>query len=266
MAAYDKYQGPGATPGLWEDDNTPYYWWQFGQTWNSLIEYSQLTGDHQYDDLINEGMVFQLGEYNAFMPPNQTKTLGNDDQASWGLAALTAAEFGFKDPEEVKWIDVAKIVFDTQTMRWDNETCEGGLKWQIFTFNNGYNYKNSMSNGAFFLLSARLAKLTGNATYSEWAEKSFQWSQAVGLVSEDFQVFDGTDDRTNCSEINQMQWTAYNGLYLDAAAIMYSLVSRPSKINFGQSSNTDSLLVEPGRQVEDSRQRLRKSGRVLPRE
>jgi mannan endo-1,6-alpha-mannosidase len=35
------------------------------------------------------------------MPSNQSKTLGNDDQAFWGMAAMTAAETGLEDLQPV---------------------------------------------------------------------------------------------------------------------------------------------------------------------
>lgn len=160
------------------------------------------------------------------MPQNQTKMLANEDQAVWGLAALTAAEVGLpKKNESIEWFDLAKNVFNTMTPRWDEKKCGGGFKWQIFPFSSGYSYKNSMSNANFFLLAARLAQFTGNATYSEWADKSFAWMQDIGLMSEDFSVFDGTDDEMNCTTINHIQWSYPHGLFLEGAAVMYNLVS-----------------------------------------
>jgi mannan endo-1,6-alpha-mannosidase len=74
------------------------------------------------------------------------------------MAAMTAAELNFQNPPKDKpqWLALAQAVFNTQASRWDTTSCGGGLKWQIFTFNNGYNYKNSISNGCFFNLGSRL--------------------------------------------------------------------------------------------------------------
>jgi mannan endo-1,6-alpha-mannosidase len=93
------------------------------------------------------------------MPANQTKSEGNDDQGFWGMAAMSAAETKFPDPPSTSpgWVALAQAVFNTQAVRWDSTTCGGGLRWQIFTFNNGYTYKNSISNGCFFNLGSRLA-------------------------------------------------------------------------------------------------------------
>lgn len=229
VAAYNDNLGEQRVPGIFSESGEPYYWWEAGSVFETLIDYSYLAGDDQYNDLITAALVHQLGDYYAFMPQNQTKTLGNSDQSSWGLAAMAAAENGFPEPdEELQWIDIAKNVFDAQSARWDNTTCGGGLRWQIFTFNAGYDYKNSPSASQFFLLAARLARFTGNSTFSEWAEKSFDWSKTVGLISDDFHVFDGTDSRGNCSEINQIQWTSDHGIYTEGAAIMYKLVSQTS--------------------------------------
>lgn len=99
------------------------------------------------------------------------------------------------------------------------------MKWQIFDFNKGYFYKNSVSNGAFFQLSARLARYTGNQTYADWAEKSWEWSESVGLISSTKQVFDGTNSLLDCHELNHIEWTYNSGIYLYGAAMLYNLTN-----------------------------------------
>jgi mannan endo-1,6-alpha-mannosidase len=197
--------------------------------WNALVGYSYLTGDSTYDETISEALQWQIGDFEAYMPGNQTTTLGNDDQSCWGLAAMTAAEVGFPKPKSAEWVDYAVNVWNTQASRIDekNGTCGGGLRWQIYSFNKGYDYKNTWSNGNFFLLSARLAKFTGNATYSQYADQVFKWSQDIGLVGRDYEVYDGTDAAKDCSSINKIQWSATNGIYTEGAALMYNIVRHP---------------------------------------
>ncbi|KAK3115756.1 hydrolase 76 protein [Teratosphaeriaceae sp. CCFEE 6253] len=221
------------TPGLFPE---PYYWWESGLAWDSLIRYWALTGDDTYNNLVREGLLFQLGPDSNFLPPNQTKSEGNDDQSYWALAAMTAAEYGFSAPTAglgMTWDQIAQNVFASQAARWDDGTCGGGLRWHahihlerpnvaIFTFNNGYNYKNSHSTGNLVQLAARLAAFTGNTTYSDWAEKGTQWALDTGLISganETFgAVYDGMDTDTNCSQINHLQWTAGVGTFLSGSA------------------------------------------------
>jgi mannan endo-1,6-alpha-mannosidase len=231
MAAYTQELNENRVPGIFGGDT---YWWESGLLWKALIEYSNLTGDSQYDDHISQGIQWQLGDYDAFMPPNQTKTLGNDDQSFWGLAAMTAAEVGFAKPKDAEWVDYATNVWNTQVARLDSEngTCGVGLRWQIFTFNAGYNYKNTMTNGNFFLLSARLAKYTGNSTYAQYADKVFKWSQDVGLVTKDYKVYDGIDTAMGCRDVNKILWTLPHGAYTEGAAIMYNMVCHLSSKAF----------------------------------
>jgi mannan endo-1,6-alpha-mannosidase len=89
-------------------------------------------------------------------------------------------------------------------------------------FNNGYNYKNSISNGCFFNIAARLAKYTGNDTYAQWADKTWNWLSQVGLLDENYYIYDGSDDTLNCSQINRLQWTYNAGVMLLGAATMYN--------------------------------------------
>ena len=146
----------------------------------------------------------------------------------WALAAINAAEKGFPTVSgSSTWIDLAKNVFDLQTARWDNLTCDGGLRWQIFTFNVGYGYKDTGSQASFFLLAARLAQYTKNETYARWAQEAWDWTSKTGLISDDFKVYDGTRVDSQCSEINRVQWS-YNAAALTyGSAVMYNMVSKP---------------------------------------
>jgi mannan endo-1,6-alpha-mannosidase len=117
-------------------------------------------------------------------------------------------------------LQVAENVFNSQVARWNNTACGGGLKWQIFPANPGYNYKNSVSNGAFFHLAARLARYTGNQTYVDWASKAWDWMEAVGFIDAQFNVFDGAETATNCTNIDQVKWTYNNGLLLYGSAVL----------------------------------------------
>jgi mannan endo-1,6-alpha-mannosidase len=177
----------------------------------ALIDYWRYTGDSTYNRMTSEAMLWQAGPNKDFMPPNQTKAEGNDDQAFWGITALMAAESGFPDPppEDPQWLALAQAVFNLQVTRWDDTSCDGGLRWQIFPFNRGYNYKNSITQGGFFNIAARLGAFTANQTYYDWADKMYAWSESVGLISPTYQVFDGTDALLKCTELNHNVWYAY---------------------------------------------------------
>ena len=208
---------PGNLPG-------PYYWWEAGAMFGAMIDYWYYTGDSTYNDVTSQALLWQVGPNQDYMPPNQTKTEGNDDQGFWGLAAMSAAEVNFPNPppNQPQWLALAQAVFNTQVARWDTSTCGGGLRWQIFTFNNGYNYKNSISNGCFFNLAARLAKYTGNDTYAQWAETTWDWVTRVGLMDSNYYIYDGSDDTLNCTQVNHIQWTYNAGAFLLGAANMYN--------------------------------------------
>ncbi|KAF2404238.1 mannan endo-1,6-alpha-mannosidase [Trichodelitschia bisporula] len=221
MVKYYTGNNTGDVPGNLPQ---PYYWWEAGAMFGTLIDYWYYTGDDSYNAITSQAMLFQTGPNADFMPPNQTKTEGNDDQSFWGLAAMSAAEARFPNPppDKPQWLALAQAVFNTQAVRWDASTCGGGLRWQIFAFNNGYNYKNTISNGCFFNMAARLGRYTGNATYLEWANRMWTWVGDVGLMSPDYHFYDGTDDTLNCTNVNHIQWSYNAGVFLYGAATMYN--------------------------------------------
>ncbi|KAI4863230.1 glycoside hydrolase family 76 protein [Hypoxylon rubiginosum] len=212
----------GDTPGNLPD---PYFWWEAGAMFGTMIDYWFYTGDETYNDVTTQAMVHQAGEDNDYMPQNQTRTLGNDDQGFWAMAAMSAAENNFPNPPDgqPQWLALVQAVFNEYVSRWDPNTCGGGLRWQIFTFNNGFNYKNSISNGCFFNIASRLARYTGNQTYADWAEKVWDWMEEVKFIDQDFNIFDGGGVENNCVDINKAQWTYNAGIFLQGTAMMYNV-------------------------------------------
>jgi mannan endo-1,6-alpha-mannosidase len=249
MVAWYTGDQPGDVPGNLPD---PYYWWEAGAMFGSLIDYWYYTGDSQYNDITTQALLFQVGPNDDYMPPNQTKTEGNDDQAFWAMSAMSAAEVKFPNPpaDKPQWLALAQAVFNLQANRWDNTTCNGGLRWQIFSFNNGYNYKNTISNGCFFNIASRLGKYTGNQTYLDWADRMWNWVEAVGLFNDEYHFFDGSDDTINCTQVNHIQWTYNAGVFLLGAATMWNVVS----------CSLSSLLI----MLTCHRQATRSGGRGLP--
>jgi mannan endo-1,6-alpha-mannosidase len=94
IIAYDMmtvYKGneSGQTPGLLPiPEQGGYYWWEAGAMFGSLIDYWYYTNDTTYNQVVTQGMLFQVGEHQDYQPRNQTKSLGNDDQGELFLRAL----------------------------------------------------------------------------------------------------------------------------------------------------------------------------------
>jgi len=135
-------------------------------------------------------------------------------------------------PGAPSWDTIATNAFNLFTKRWaiDSETCNGGLKWQYDPKANGWTYKNSVTNGAFFQTAARLARYTGDQKFADWAVKIWDWSRGVGLVSQDYHVYDGTgDDKgANCSQVNHDEWSYNIASYIHGAAHLYNFTEDPT--------------------------------------
>jgi len=141
---------------------------------------------------------------------------------------MNAAEKDFPTaPSSPAWIDIAKNVFERQASRWDQSACGGGLRWQIYTSDRGYDYKNAISQATFFLLAARLAKYTNNGTYVDWANKAYDWTAKVGLIDDKFRVFDGVKTADSCGTVSRIQWTYNAAAFMYGSAVMYDHVRSP---------------------------------------
>ena len=189
------------------------------------------TGDSTYNDVVTQGLLFQTGPDNDYLPQNQTNGMGNDDQGFWGMSAMTAAELGFPNPpaDKPQWLALAQGVYNTQLPRFDN-ICGGGLHWQAYSVLNGYNYKNSIANGCFFNIASRLAVYTGNNSYAVNAESTWDWVTNIGFIDSGYNVYDGASTTTNCTPVNKQEYSYNTAVFLLGAAHMYNYVSaRASK-------------------------------------
>ncbi|KAI1304566.1 mannan endo-1,6-alpha-mannosidase DCW1-like protein [Xylaria venustula] len=201
------------------------YWWEAGAAWGAMLDYSHNTGDTSYDDVIIQALLSQVGPSFDFVDPLYAGSEGNDDQAFWAFSILEAAERNFPQPDDSipPWLQIAENIWNTMVTRWDNTTCGGGLHWQIYASNpNGLDYKNSVSNGGFFQISARLARATNNDTYLHWAETIWDWSQKIGFVDENFNVFDGASSTEECKNINPVSFSYSQGIYMYGAAVLFN--------------------------------------------
>ncbi|KAI0132285.1 glycoside hydrolase family 76 protein [Xylariales sp. AK1849] len=204
---------------------SPVYWWEAGAAWGAMLDYYHYTGDSTYNDVVTQALLSQVGPNFDFMVPRHEGDEGNDDQAFWSFSILEAAERNFPQPDDSipPWLDIASNIWNSMAARWNTTHCGGGLTWQIFASNaNGMDYKNSVSNGGFFQMSARLARATGNDTYLEWAQKVWDWSESIGFIDADYNVFDGADSKDDCKEINPVSFSYAQAIYLYGAAVLYN--------------------------------------------
>ncbi|KAK4153153.1 glycoside hydrolase [Chaetomidium leptoderma] len=232
LMLYYKGNQTGEIPGILGSPppSGQYYWWTGAVLWSTMLDYWRYTGDETYNTVALEGLVHQNGPdlQHPFMPPNWTASMGNDDHGFWGLSAMSAAELEFPNAPggEPSWIELAQRVFGALEARYDmtQNTCDGGLRWQVPPTNNGYNIKNTLSNAVFLNLGARLARYTGNQTYAEWADKTWDWLSTVGLIKKysNFISIHDSISVENCTDINEVRWSVNTGVLLEGAAYMYN--------------------------------------------
>jgi mannan endo-1,6-alpha-mannosidase len=227
---------PGLLPGPPPDPTVidgRYFWWEAGAMFGTMLDYWYYTGDETYNDVTYQALQFQVGEDKDYNPKNQSNGMGNDDQAFWGMAAMTAAEFGFRDPppDQPQWLALAQAVFNTQQRRImpADAPCGAGLRWQVFSNLNGFQYMNSISNGCFINIAARLAAYTKNDTYAQNAAAIWDWMEDRGFIDEQMNVYDGGHIQNGCKDINLVQFSYNAGVMLLASATMYNYVSCPSR-------------------------------------
>lgn len=226
----------GGTVGMFDG----YYWWSAGEAFGGLLDYyTWCEPDNQtLHNLLFDGMYAQRGDNYDYIPSNQLMTEGNDDQGVWGMAIIEAVERNFTDPEDHLWLLMVQAIYNTMVPRWDTSHCGGGLRWQIFTWNSGYDYKNSISNGCLFHIGARLARYLGkdnNMTknYTDTCEMVWEWMENVGFMptshsggnNTDEAIYDGAKITNNCSinDTTKLRWSYTYGVFMSGCAYLWNV-------------------------------------------
>lgn len=198
------------------------------------------------------------------------------------MTAMTATELNFQNPPAngPQWLGLAQAVFNEEAARWavevQDKVCGGGLRWQVYSWANGWTYKNSISTSIYFNLGARLARYTLNDTYAQLAESSWDWITKVGLMelqpytnaSKNFDIngqgaggyitWDGTYATDNCSGVNGIPYTYNAAMWLLGAATMYNYVSMGGYSQFPEHANV--CLQTNGSEIWQNRTQLLLNG------
>ena len=226
----DYYEGTryGGTVGLFQQ---PYFWWEAGEVFGGMIDTWAWCDNTTYETIIYDALMVQKGSSANYVPANQSTTEGNDDQAFWGLTVMEAAERNFTNPpsDEPGWLALSQAVYNTMLSRWDTANCDGGLRWQIFQWNSGYDYKNTISNSCLFTMAARLARYTQNDTYIDTAEMVWDWLMDVEFIqnkSDGYAIYDGANIGTdNCSTYDTYTWSYNYGILMAGTAYLYNFTN-----------------------------------------
>lgn len=231
----------GSIPGIMQE---PYYWYESGVAWGALLDWSIATDNSSLDDLIRYSIEYQSGKYHNYLTVNQSMVEANDDQLVWGMIVMDAAEKNFSSPSSGgddsypdNWLYFGQAIFNSVAPRWDTSQCDGGLRWQIYEWNSGYDYKSMVANGGFFHLAARLARFTNNQSYVDWAERIYSWANDTNLLNaihpdadwseKMVRVRDGVNVKGNCSEPAPYEWTYDQGFMMSGCAYLYNHTGNP---------------------------------------
>ena len=105
--------------------------------------------------------------------------------------------------------------------------------WQGYIYSEdrfGNPYKGAITNELFLMIAAKMAVLGPEDTrerYAEWADKTWAWFRASGMINERGLINDGLDQFEGHNEIcrnnNQTEWTYNQGVILGGLAYMWEL-------------------------------------------
>ncbi|KAK3901699.1 glycoside hydrolase [Staphylotrichum tortipilum] len=222
-------QVPGILPGPPQRGTGPYYWWEGDVLWGTMVDYWHYTNDTTFNEATTQALLFQSEDtYNS---ANWSLSMGNDDQGFWAMSAMLAAEVGYPDPpaDQPQWLALAQGVFNNLVSRWEPELCGGGLRWQVFTHNVGFDYKNTIATGIMFNIGARLARYTRNDSYATWAERSWDWLVQLNYIDDQYNVYDSAHIGDNCTIVDKAQFSYNAAVLAEGLAYMYAYTNASAK-------------------------------------
>jgi rhamnogalacturonyl hydrolase YesR len=187
--------------GLWDTTE----WWNAANALETTIDYSHITQTSTYaGNLVN---TFYKPRYKDFFNP-----WFNDDDGWWALTWIKAYDL----TGEKRYLDAAVRLFDQMTTQWDNK-CSGGIWWK----KTERGYKNAITNSLFLTIAVRLHQRLAGDRYLDWAQRTWRWFQASGMINRQNLVNDGLDDA--CQNNGKTAWTYNQGVLVGGLVDLYKV-------------------------------------------
>jgi predicted alpha-1,6-mannanase (GH76 family) len=186
-------------------------WWNSASDLETAIDYSAKTGSPTYRYMI--GNTFDLNSSEKFLNDYY------DDEGWWGLAWLKAYDL----TKDARYLSASRTIFDDMASGWD-DTCGGGVWWR-----KERDYKNAIPNELFLQLAARLYRRANDQMYLDWANRTWNWFSASGMINSDSQVNDGLTK--GCANNGQTPWTYNQGVILGGLVELYEITKDTSLLD-----------------------------------
>jgi predicted alpha-1,6-mannanase (GH76 family) len=210
MAALQRWYRPRA--GLWRTTG----WWNSANALTAVIAYTKVTGDRSFAGVIDTTFARAPRRHADFVNDYY------DDNLWWGLAWVAAYDLA-GDPRH---LDAARVIFQRTAGGWDGR--HGGVWWST-----ARKYKNAIPNELFLTLAARLHQRDpGTGYYRAWAERTWEWFSASGMIGASGLVNDGlTADRQNNGGTT---WTYNQGVILGGLAALHEITGDRGWVEQGE--------------------------------
>ena len=150
-----------------------------------VIDYSHLTGDHQY--LTHIVALFNSQEVDSLLKQK------NDDKLWVVLTYLRGAAYA--STHDKKWVEPflqrARTFYDSASAGWDESTCGGGMYWGPRGW--CWSYKNAVTTELWITASVGMYEVFGEEWMLEAAIKGWVWFEKSGMINDQGLVNDGLD-------------------------------------------------------------------------
>ncbi len=200
-----------------------------GALWGTLVDYWHYTNDTTYNDVVQQALIFQSD--NSYMPGNWSLSMGNDDQGFWACLPCWPP----RPPSRTRpranhsgwpWHRPSSTHrrLPTATMEPAAAAC-GGRSSRPTTAT----ATRTASPTASSSTSARASLgIRGTTRTRPKATQTWDWLNQVGFMNSEYDIFDGANVDTNCTDLHKEQFTYNAAIYLQGAAFMYDYVSCPA--------------------------------------
>lgn len=259
LATYQSYAAAAAqvlTSNWYTAGNSD--WWTSGSGfWHSanaletLIDYMTLSGDKQYQDVIDPACQ----AFGFYFNPSFGSPGYYDDEGWWGIAILKAFTF----TQNQSYLTTATQIFDDLANGWDS-TAGGGIWQERNPKSYPDNFKGSIANELFLVLAARLYNtpaLNKDQKYLDWANKTWAWLQASGMINKQSLVF-GQISEQGCVDVNNYPQTYTQGVLPGGLVELYKATGDSALLIQASAVANAAILnmVWPGGVLQDAAERM----------